>query len=54
MFLKCLLVNALFNDSPTGCVLLGQRNITQVIAAATLGSVLSKEESEWVKALYSS
>lgn len=47
-------VNALFNDSPTGCVLLGQRNEEQVEVAASLGDVLSEEESEWVKALYSS
>ena len=47
-------VNALFSDSPKGCVLLGQRNIAQVNAAATLGVVLSKEESEWVKNLYQS
>ena len=47
-------INALFNDAPTGCVLLGQRNEEQVKVAASLGDVLSKEESEWIKALYSS
>lgn len=45
-------VNGLFSDSPTGCVLLGQRNITQVEAAATLGDVLSDEDTNWVKRLY--
>ena len=47
-------VNALFNDAPTGCVLLGQRNEEQVKVAASLGDVLSDEESEWIKSLYSS
>ena len=37
-------VNALFSDSPTGCVLLGQRNVIQVEVAATLGNILSDEE----------
>ena len=46
------IVNALFNDSPTGCVILGQRNIQQVHIASSLGDVLSQEESEWIKALY--
>jgi len=46
-------VNALFNDCPTSCVLLGQRNPKQVEAASSLGDVLSKDESEWVKSLYS-
>ena len=46
------IVNALFNDSPTGRVILGQRNIKQVHIASSLGDVLSQEESEWVKALY--
>ena len=46
------IVNALFNDSPTGCVILGQRNMKQVHIASSLGDVLSKQESEWIKALY--
>ena len=46
------IVNALFNDSPTGCVILGQRNIKQVHIASSLGDALSQEESEWIKALY--
>ena len=45
-------VNSLFSDSPTGCALLGQRNVDQVEAAATLGDLLSKEDSDWVKNLY--
>ena len=45
-------VNALFSDSPTGCALLGQRNVDQVEAAATLGDLLSNEDSDWVKSLY--
>ena len=45
-------VNALFSDSPTGCALLGQRNVAQVEAAATLGDVLSDEDAHLVKSLY--
>jgi len=45
-------VNALFSDSPTGCALLGQRNVDQVEAAAALGDLLSNEDSDWVKSLY--
>ena len=45
-------VDALFTDSPTGCALLGQRNLDQVEVAATLGEVLNKEDSNWVKSLY--
>ena len=47
------LVNSLFNDSPTGCVLLGQRNTEQVITASTLGDLISDSDSTWVKTLYS-
>ena len=46
------IVNALFNDSPTGCVILGQRNIKQVRIASSLGGILPQEESDWIKALY--
>jgi len=46
------LVDALLTEAPTGCVLLGQRNIQQVEAAATLGEALSPAEAEWVKKLY--
>ena len=45
-------VNSLFFDSPTGCVLLGQRNINQVEIASSLGEMLSKEDTNWVKSLY--
>ena len=45
-------VNALFSDPPTGCALLGQRNVDQVEAAAALGDLLSNEDSDWVKSLY--
>jgi aryl-alcohol dehydrogenase-like predicted oxidoreductase len=46
------LVDALLTDVPTGCVLLGQRNVVQVEAAAQLGDALSIRESGWVKSLY--
>jgi|TARA_B100001250_G_scaffold407778_1_gene429104 aryl-alcohol dehydrogenase-like predicted oxidoreductase len=47
-------LSALFTDSPTGCALLGQRNVAQVEMAATLGDLLSNADTEWVKTLYSS
>ena len=47
------IINALFNDSPTGCVLLGQRNISQVNIASNLGEKLSEKDSSWVKSIYS-
>ena len=46
------IVNALFFDSPTGCVLLGQRNIKQVETASSLGEILSEEDTNWEKSLY--
>lgn len=46
------LVDALLTDAHTGCVLLGQRNVHQVEAAATLGKPLNTEEAAWVKKLY--
>tara|TARA_X000000950_G_scaffold77238_1_gene96860 strand:- start:1440 stop:2402 length:963 start_codon:yes stop_codon:yes gene_type:complete len=46
------IVNALFFDSPTGCVLLGQRNINQVKIASSLGEILSEKDTNWVKSLY--
>jgi aryl-alcohol dehydrogenase-like predicted oxidoreductase len=46
------LVDALLTDSPTGCVLLGQRNTKQVESATSLGFALSEEEASWVKNLY--
>ena len=46
------LLGALLTDSPTGCVLLGQRDEGQVLAAAELGDALSEEEARMVKELY--
>ena len=46
------IVNALFSDAPTGCALLGQRNVTQVEAASTLGDLLDIADTKWVKNLY--
>jgi len=46
------LVDSLLTDSPSGCVLLGQRNASQVKAAATLGEPLTKEDAGWVSDLY--
>lgn len=46
------LADALLTDTPTGCVLLGQRNERQVQAATALGTPLSWEEAEWVKNVY--
>ena len=45
-------VNALFNDSSTACVLLGQRNVEQVYEASLLGDIISKKDSDWIKSLY--
>ena len=46
------LVDSLLSDGPTGCVLLGQRNVSQVEVAATLGTELSKIDADWVYSLY--
>ena len=46
------LIDSLLFDSPSGCVLLGQRNISQVDVASTLGEILSEEEVDWIKSLY--
>ena len=46
------LVNSLFLDSNTGCVLLGQRNKAQVEAACLLGDLISENDALWVKNLY--
>ena len=45
-------IDALFNDSSTSCVLLGQRNAKQVHIASTLGNLMSDEDSQWVKSIY--
>ena len=46
------LIDTLLADAPTGCVLLGQRNIQQVEAAAMLGDSMDKKNADWVSALY--
>ncbi len=46
------LLGALLSDSPTGCVLLGQRDVIQVKAAAELGETLTDADASWVKKLY--
>lgn len=46
------LLGALLADSPTGCVLLGQRDVNQVKAAAELGETLTDKDTVWVKKLY--
>ncbi len=45
-------VDALLTDAPTGCVLLGQRDEKQVLAAAELGDALSQAEADFVLKLY--
>ena len=46
------LLGALLSDSPTGCVLLGQRDVNQVKAAAELGKTLNDSDAAWIKKLY--
>ncbi len=46
------LIGALFEDTPNGCVLLGQRNIKQVKIASQLGKKLSKKDTQWIKSIY--
>lgn len=46
------LIAPLLEDAPTGCVLLGQRNIDQVIRASELGGIISKEDARWVRGIY--
>ena len=46
------LIDSLLTDAPTGCCLLGQRNIAQVEVASSLGEPLSHTDSNWVKSLY--
>jgi len=45
---------ALLPGNPTACVLLGQRNVRQVNAAAAAGEALSVEDAEWVQGQYRS
>jgi aryl-alcohol dehydrogenase-like predicted oxidoreductase len=46
------LVGALLADAPTGCVLLGQRNPTQVRSASKVGEPLDEKTAEWVRRQY--
>lgn len=46
------LLNTILTDTPTGCVLLGQRSPTQAEAAAAVSGDMTKAEAEWVKTLY--
>lgn len=46
------LVGALLADAPTGCVLLGQRNPSQVASAAAVGEPLSADDASWVRRIY--
>ena len=43
---------ALLTGNPTACVLLGQRNVRQVEAAAQAGEALSAEAAAWVREQY--
>ena len=43
---------ALLTGNPTACVLLGQRNVQQVEAAAAVGEALSEEDAQWVRVQY--
>jgi aryl-alcohol dehydrogenase-like predicted oxidoreductase len=46
------LLGTLLSDSPSGCVLLGQRDEEQVLAASELGDSLSEADVQMVKELY--
>ncbi|HHZ82551.1 MAG TPA: hypothetical protein EYN60_00795 [Nitrospirales bacterium] len=46
------LLDVLLTDTPTGCVLLGQRSPAQVEAAALAGTEMAKRDAEWVRSLY--
>lgn len=43
---------ALLTGNPTACVLLGQRNVRQVEAAAAAGEALSEADARWVRGQY--
>jgi myo-inositol catabolism protein IolS len=45
-------VGALLTGNPSACVLLGQRNVKQVQAAAAIGDALSPEDAAWVQEQY--
>ncbi|MFC1549831.1 aldo/keto reductase [Candidatus Neomarinimicrobiota bacterium] len=46
------LIDALLVDSPTGCVLLGQRNSKQAASVTSIGQALSADDAAWVKSLF--
>ncbi len=46
------LLDSLLTDTPTGCVLLGQRSPAQVEAAALAGDEMTKGDAEEVRSLY--
>lgn len=46
------LVGTLLSDAPTGCVLIGQRNLRQVIAASRAGQPLDRVDADWVRSVY--
>ena len=48
------LTGVLLTGNPTACVLLGQRNMRQVDAAAAVGEALSDADAQWVRELYQS
>ena len=45
-------IDTLVSDSKNSCVLLGQRNISQVEAASSLGQLMSDSDVKWVKSIY--
>ena len=45
-------VGSLLTGNPTATVLLGQRNVKQVEAAAKIGSALSAQDAAWVRTTY--
>jgi len=47
-------IDTLTSDSKNSCVLLGQRNESQVETAKTLGVLIEEEKVAWVKGLYRS
>lgn len=47
-------VGALLTGNPSACVLLGQRNVKQVAAAAAAGEALSEADAAWVGERYRS
>ena len=46
------IIDALLNDCSNACVLLGQRNTSQVKIASTLGKIMTDGDSKWVKSIY--